>query len=39
MFSVNNSTKENTFSSFEIDLPQLKNGYYMFRREKSSFMV
>ena len=39
MFYVDNTTEEDTFTTFSIDLPNLKNGYYMFGRAKNPFEV
>lgn len=39
MFSVDNTNEEDTFTTFTVDLPMLKNGYYMFSRELSPYEI
>lgn len=39
MFYVDNTTEENTFTTFSVNLPNLKYAYYMFGRAKNPFEV
>jgi hypothetical protein len=39
MFYIKNENGENTFTTFSVDLPKLKNGYYMFGRSLAPFEV
>jgi hypothetical protein len=39
MFYVDNTTEENTFTTFSVNLPNLKYGCYMFGRAKNPFEV